>query len=121
MVALGSDMSGLFSNNEKLTEVFKKSAQYAGDDLWELPLYKGYTEKIKSTIADLKNVGGGRYAGAITAALFLQEFVKKARWMHIDIAGPAYREDKPVGVLPRGATGWGVLSIIHFLEHHNSL
>lgn len=64
---------------------------------------------LKSTLADLKNIGGGRYGGAITAALFLKEFVEKAKWMHIDIAGPAHSDKS-------GASGWGVLSVIYFLE-----
>ncbi|MBI2052006.1 leucyl aminopeptidase [Candidatus Roizmanbacteria bacterium] len=116
MVALGSDLSGLFANDEKFGEAFQKVAEREGDELWPLPLYKPYAKKMKSEIADLKNVGGGRYAGAITAALFLSEFVEKAKWIHIDIAGPALRSDEPKGVIGKGGTGWGVLSIIEFIK-----
>jgi len=86
-----------------------------------LPLYSAYAKKIKSSVADIKNTGGGRYGGVITAALFLKEFVSRAQWMHVDIAGPAYREDKPAGIVPKGGTGWGVLSIIHFIESQHNL
>lgn len=116
MVALGDDVAGLFGNDDKLIENFKKVADHAGDELWPLPLYKPYAKRMKSHIADLKNITGGRYGGAITAALFLNEFVKGAKWIHIDIAGPAHRSEGPKGVLDRGATGWGVASLIEFLR-----
>lgn len=116
MVALGTDLAGLFSNDTEFTSHIKKAAFDAGDELWELPLYAGYVKQMKSSIADLKNIGGGRYGGAITAAIFLQEFVNTAKWIHIDIAGPAHKDGAPNGVSPKGGTGWGVLSIIRFLE-----
>ncbi len=109
MVALGQDLAGLFSNDDAFEKWYSTFAQNAGDTYWRLPLHKEYSSLIKSKIADLKNIGGGRYGGAITAALFLKEFVKKAKWMHIDIAGPAHTDKS-------GASGWGVLSIIYFLE-----
>lgn len=114
MVALGSDLAGLFSNDEAFEKAYRPFAEEAGDSYWRLPLQETYAKQMKSKIADLKNIGGGRYGGAITAALFLKEFVEKARWMHIDIAGPAHKD-------PEGATGWGVLSIIHFLEKQQDL
>lgn len=116
MVALGDDIAGLFGNKKKLTSDFRKIAEKEGDDLWELPLYKPYLKRMKSQVADLKNISGGRYGGAITAALFLSEFVKKAKWLHIDIAGPAHRTQEPKGVIPRGGTGWGVTSLVEFLR-----
>lgn len=116
MVALGTDLAGLFSNNKSFTSVYHKATSEAGDEYWELPLYADYAKQMKSDMADLKNIGGGRYGGAITAAVFLQEFVEKAKWIHIDIAGPAHRDGSPKGVAPKGGTGWGVLSIIRFLE-----
>ena len=109
MVALGQDLAGLFSNDDEFEKKYSTPAQRAGDAYWRLPLHEEYISNMKSTIADLKNIGGGRYGGAITAAVFLKEFVKKAKWMHIDIAGPAHTEKG-------GASGWGVLSIIYFLE-----
>jgi len=109
MVALGADLAGVFTDDDSLEKKFGIVAKKAGDEYWKMPLHKPYLEDMKSKIADLKNIGGGRYGGAITAALFLSEFVKKAKWMHIDIAGPAHSDKN-------GASGWGVLSIIYFLE-----
>ena len=115
VVALGGDLAGLFGNDEKLCESFENSAKQVGDELWKLPLHMPYLKKMKGDISDLKNIGGGRDAGAITAAVFLSEFVDKAKWLHIDIAGPAYRTEEPKGSLGKGATGWGVLSLYQFL------
>ncbi len=120
MVALGNDLAGLFTNDEQFEKEYNKYATEAGDEYWRLPLYEGYAKQMKSDIADLKNIGGGRYGGAITAGLFLKAFVKKMKWIHIDIAGPAYRESEK-GMLPKGASGWGVASIINFLEQFSAL
>jgi len=109
MAALGHDLAGLFTNSDVFEKMYSPFAEKAGDDYWKMPLHEAYGVQMKSTLADLKNIGGGRYGGAITAALFLKEFVDKAKWIHIDIAGPAHHEKG-------GATGWGVLSIIYFLE-----
>ena len=108
--ALGNELAGLFTSNDDFEKKYGIAAKKAGDDYWRMPLHSAYLTQMKSTIADLKNIGGGRYGGAITAALFLSEFIKKAKWMHIDIAGPAH-SDKG------GASGWGVLSVIYFLEN----
>ena len=116
VVALGGDLAGLFSNDDKLSDSFEESAKQVGDEVWKLPLHMPYLKKMKSDIADLKNIGGGRDGGAITAAVFLSEFVDKAKWIHIDIAGPAYRTDEPKGALGKGGTGWGVLSLFEFLR-----
>lgn len=110
MVALGTEITGMFGNNKELNEEFKKSSTEEGEELWELPLYQPYKKKIKSDVADIKNAGGGRFGGAITAALFLQEFVERAKWIHLDIAGSAYQ---------KGATGWGVTSIINYIFKNN--
>jgi hypothetical protein len=75
MVALGNDITGLFSNNHDLTKEVKKAAFEAGEKMWELPLEKEYKEMNKSEIADIANIPNSRYGGAITAALFLEEFV----------------------------------------------
>lgn len=115
VVALGGDLAGLFSNNDDLSKSFEDAAKQTGDELWKMPLHMSYLKKMKSDIADLKNVGGGRDGGAITAAVFLSEFVDKAKWIHLDIAGPAYKTDEPKGSLGKGATGWGVLSLYQFL------
>ncbi|MCX6732983.1 MAG: leucyl aminopeptidase [Candidatus Roizmanbacteria bacterium] len=109
MVALGNDLAGLFSNDDAFEKKYAVSAGLAGDDYWRMPLHSAYLAHMKSTIADLKNISTVRYGGAITAAIFLKEFIKKAKWMHIDIAGPAHSDKN-------GASGWGVLSVIYFLE-----
>lgn len=114
-VALGNDLTGFFGNDEKFMDQFKKIAENEGDELWPLPLYKDYLKKIKSDVADLKNIGRGRYGGAITAALFLSEFVKKAHWIHLDIAGTAFNNEVTKGVIEKGGTGWGVTSIINYI------
>lgn len=115
MVALGTDLTGMFSNHEALGDQFRAIADAEGDELWQMPLYAPYAKKMKSDIADLKNIGGGRYGGAITAAVFLAEFVDTAHWIHCDIAGPAYRNDEPKGTWGKGATGWGVQTLVRFL------
>lgn len=120
MVALGNDISGLFGNNENLIKVFNEIAKQEGEELWPLPLYKQYAKSIKSDIADLRNSGGSRYGGAITAALFLAEFVKKTDWIHIDIAGPAFNEGSVHDIIPKGGTGWGVLTLLEYLKNNTS-
>lgn len=118
MVALGMDIAGMFGNNELLNKKFKQIAKDVGDELWELPLYKSYAKQMKSDIADLKNVSSGRWGGTITAALFLEEFVKKSKWIHLDIAGPAYEEKGQHGIITKGGTGWGIMSLITFIRSY---
>lgn len=116
VVALGEAIAGLFGNHQDLTDKLMQSAREEGEAIWPMPLYQDYLEKMKSDIADLKNVSGSRYGGAITAALFLQEFVSaKTRWVHLDIAGASYNSDKPQGLIVKGATGWGVKTLIRFI------
>ncbi len=117
VVALGTDIAGIFGNDDKLTLEFEKNAKEEGEELWRLPLFGPYFKSMKSDIADLKNVEGGHYGGTITAALFLKEFVKEAKWIHIDTAGPAFNEGGPKGIIPKGGTGWGVLTVIKFLRN----
>ena len=113
MVALGSQVAGLFSNDEKLTDDLMASGRKAGERLWPMPLVEEYKTDIKSNIADIKNIGGG-YGGAITAALFLQEFVADTPWAHLDIAGPAFSE-RALPYAPRGGTGFGVRTLINYV------
>ena len=110
IVALGHENAGVFSNNDGLARAFLKAAENEGEGAWRMPLGAAYDRKLKSRIADMKNVGG-RDAGAITAAEFLHRFVDGDRpWMHLDIAGVALvKED--AGLAPKGATGWGVLAL----------
>jgi leucyl aminopeptidase len=115
MVALGSDVTGLFSNNQDLVQEIKKAAFTAGEKMWELPLEKDYKELNKSDVADVANISNTRYGGAITAALFLEEFVNNTAWAHMDIAGPAFLA-KPNDLGPKGGTGHGVRTVLNLLS-----
>jgi len=110
IIGLGHDNAGVFSNDDTLCDAFLKSAKAEGEGAWRMPLGDAYDKMLKSTVADMKNVGG-RAAGSITAAQFLQRFVKAdTPWIHLDIAGVASRKDEgPFS--PKGATGWGVLAL----------
>lgn len=115
IVALGEDVAGLFSSNQKLTDGLQRAARAAGEPLWELPLIESYGQLIESDIADLKNVGKPGSAGAITAALFLKHFAKDTPWAHLDMAGPAWAEDDHIPYQPKGATGFGVRTLLRYL------
>ncbi|MFQ5850454.1 MAG: leucyl aminopeptidase [Candidatus Binatia bacterium] len=114
MVALGPEVAGIFGNDQPLVDSLIRCGREAGEKIWQLPLVKEYREEIKSRVADIKNVGGS-YGGAITAALFLQEFVADVPWAHLDIAGPAFAE-KDLLTCPKGGTGFGVLTLLKFLS-----
>lgn len=116
MVALGEEIAGLFVNNPDLKTRLLNAAASAGEKLWELPLENDYKETLKSHITDLRNISTTRYGGAITAALFLEEFVDKLPWAHLDIAGPAF-EEKDTPVVPKGGAGFGVRTILNFLKN----
>lgn len=116
MVALGEEIAGLFSNYRELSQKLMRAGEESGEKLWELPLEKDYKETIKSHIADLRNTATTRYGGAITAALFLEEFVDKLPWAHLDIAGPAF-EEKDTAVVPKGGAGFGVRTLLNFLKN----
>jgi leucyl aminopeptidase len=119
MVALGDKITGMWGNDEKTNDDFLKAAKKEKEKVHLMPLEKDYIDGLRSDIADLKNVTDSSYGGAITAALFLSEFVKKAKWIHLDIAGTAYHQKEPKGIFAKGATGWGVLSILEFLKIKN--
>jgi leucyl aminopeptidase len=113
MVALGKSLSGVWTSNDKLANELQHISKVTGDKSWRMPLETDYRELLKSTFADIKNVGG-RYGGAITAALFLQEFVNsKKPFAHIDIAGPVWNDKK-------GATGYGVKLITGWVQSASS-
>ena len=113
MVALGTQVAGLFGNDQALVDRLRAVAAETGEPLWQLPLVADYKDDIKSAVADLKNIGGG-HAGSITAALFLQEFVGGRPWVHLDIAGPAFL-DKATAYAPKGGTGFGVRTLVRYL------
>ncbi len=114
VVALGYEATGLMGNNATLKRFLRKAGDICGERLWELPLWEEYGELMKSDIADLKNAGGAT-AGTITAGWFLQQFVAKTNWAHLDIAGTAW-EEKGRGYLPKGATGVGVRLLVEYLR-----
>ncbi|MCY4005728.1 MAG: leucyl aminopeptidase [Rhodobacteraceae bacterium] len=114
IVSLGTEFAGLFSNSESFSKEFMTAAVEAGERAWRMPLDDAYDKMLKSRIADMKNVGG-RDAGAITAAQFLQRFVKPSTdWIHLDIAGVASRSASDLA--PTGATGWGVRTIDRLIQ-----
>jgi leucyl aminopeptidase len=112
-VALGHICSGAFTNNQSLLDKVIATANEVGEPAWQLPMFDEYKELIKSDVADIKNVGN-RYGGAITAAKFLEEFVDKTPWVHLDIAGTA-STDKEKGYLVKGATGNPVRTLVSFV------
>jgi len=114
VVALGAEAAGLFSNNDELAQKLIQAGERAGERLWRLPAWDEYKELIRSEWADMKN-SGGRWGGAITAAVFLKEFVDCPSWAHLDIAGTAYAESENAREA-RGASGAGVRVTIEFLR-----
>lgn len=114
VVALASEAAGLFSNNDELAQKLIECGERVGERLWRLPEWDDYKELIRSEWADMKN-SGGRWGGAISAALFLKEFVNCPSWAHLDIAGTAYTEHETARE-GRGATGAGVRVTVAFLE-----
>ncbi len=111
MVALGTDVAGLMTNHQVWCDQVKDAADRCGEMVWQLPMFAEYGEQIKSSVADMKNVGEGRWGGAITAAKLLEEFVDQRPWTHIDIAGPAFLE-KPKSWLDVGGTGALVRTLV---------
>ena len=110
IIALGHDHTGVFSNDDDFCDSFLAAAKEAGEGAWRLPLAPAYDKLLKSRLADMKNVGG-RPAGSITAAQFLQRFIKDGTpWIHLDIAGTASLKSES-DLAPAGATGWGVRAL----------
>ncbi|MFO7765969.1 MAG: leucyl aminopeptidase [Pelovirga sp.] len=114
IIALGNQAAAILGNNDSLIDKLLKAGQHSGERLWQLPLWKEYASQIKSDFADIKNTGG-RPAGTITAAAFLQKFADQYNWAHLDIAGMAW-EDKGKADTPRGGTGFGVRLLIEYLR-----
>lgn len=115
IIGLGHAKAGVFANDDALAGAFLKAAEIEGEGAWRMPLDPAYDRQLKSPIADMKNVGG-RPAGSITAAQFLQRFVKDGTpWMHLDIAGVA-RTPEPTRFAPKGASGWGVLALDRLVQ-----
>ena len=112
----GDKTCGIMGNDEKLINRVKRAGEEAGERCWELPMWNDYAEQIKGHHSDLYNIGG-MYAGAITAAKFLEEFVpEKTAWAHLDIAGTAWC-DSPRYDCVKGGTGFGVRLFAKFLSN----
>ena len=116
IIALGHDRAGLFSNNDELAQRLEAAGQATGEKLWRMPLDESYDKQLKSDIADMKNIGG-RPGGSITAAQFIQRFVDKRPWAHLDIAGVAWgTKDSPLAA--KGATSFGVRLLDRLVAEH---
>ena len=114
IIALGNHATALLGNDQQLVQDLLKAGEESGERLWQLPLWDDYDQQIKSDVADMKNIGG-RPAGTITAAAFLQRFAKDFHWAHLDIAGTAWR-DQEQAYCTKGGTGVGVRLLIEFLS-----
>jgi leucyl aminopeptidase len=110
-VALGDKIAAVFGSDPEVAAHVLDAASRAGEQFWELPLYKEYKKSIESDIADLKNISGSRYGGAIVAAVFLSQYAGEGKWAHLDIAGPA-RWRETAGEQVKGASGVGVRTLI---------
>ena len=115
VVALGECTTGLFGNDEKFIEEFMGVTRYSGEKVWQLPLFKKYAEQLKSDVADLSNIGN-RYAGAITAACFLESFVDKVPWLHLDIAGTSWSSREGY-YSSKGGTGVMISTFARYIKY----
>jgi leucyl aminopeptidase len=113
IIALGHHASAILGNHNGLIRQLIQAGERSGERLWQLPLWEDYGHQIKSEVADIKNTGG-RPAGTITAAAFLQKFAAEFTWAHLDIAGTAW-EEKGRPCLPKGGTGVGVRLLLAYL------
>jgi leucyl aminopeptidase len=113
IIALGSEYAGLFSNDEQLTQRLIAAGKATGEKLWQMPLGDAYDRQLDSDAADVKNIGG-REAGSVTAAQFIQRFVNKVPWAHLDIAGVTWSK-KDTAMVPKGATAFGVRLLDRFV------
>ena len=118
VVALGMINAGVFANNEEIYQRFAKALDRSGEKMWRLPVDEEYKEMIRSGIADIVN-SGGRWGGAVTAAMFLKEFVDQTPWIHLDIAGVAWMEEHKSWIA-KGPTGIAVRSLVEFVRSFDS-
>jgi leucyl aminopeptidase len=115
VAALGKDIAGLLGNDDALIAAVEQAGATASEALWPLPIPSGYHDHIDSDVADMKNIGATGQAGALSAAILLQEFVGEVPWVHLDIAGPAF-SDKNRGYIRKGGTGFGVRTLLALLD-----
>ncbi len=116
LVSLGAPYSAYYTNRDEIAQAMDACASLAGESFWRMPLIEELTAQLKSTVTDLKHTGE-RWGGAITAALFLREFVEDCPWMHCDIPGAVFR-DRPLGMHPMGGTGHAVLTFLQLALRH---
>jgi len=114
VVALGGINAGIFANDEDIYARFNHAKERAGEKMWRMPLDPEYQEMIRSHIADIMNTGG-RWGGAVTAAMFLKEFVAETPWIHLDIAGTAWMDDNKAWIA-KGPSGFAVRSLVEFVR-----
>jgi leucyl aminopeptidase len=119
LVSLGNDIAGLFTNSSELSNTIDAVGKASGEDFWRMPMGKAWRSMLDSDIADIKNIGGGRYGGSTTAAEFLYEFIDEGRsWAHLDIAGTVWSESgKPTS--PKGAVGFGVRTLFNMVTNES--
>jgi leucyl aminopeptidase len=117
IISLGNEIAGLFSNNDTLASRLTEAGETVNERLWRMPLADFYDKQINSDIADMKNVGAGRGAGSITAAQFLQRYVDKTPWAHLDIAGVTWSK-KDSALVPKGGTAFGVRLLNELVAKH---
>ena len=116
MRALGPSVAGIMGNDRELVQRVIRSGENHGEAFWELPLVEEYREALKTPYADINNIASAGLAGAITAGLFLREFVPASTaWAHLDIAGPMFR-DKDWKYYEAGALGFGVKTLVDLCE-----
>jgi leucyl aminopeptidase len=118
LVALGAEHAGLFSNNDQLAKRIAEAGREVGEAVWRLPLGDAYDKLLKSKIADVKNISGGPHAGSITAAQFLQRFIDKTPWAHLDIAGVAWQDGEKKPHATEWGVGWGVRILDRLVADH---
>jgi len=119
VVALGALNAGLFSNDEKSCAKFEQALAVSGEGFWRLPCTDDYRERITSEIADIMNTGKNRWGGAISAAMFLKEFAGDTPWVHLDIAGCAWNEEKKPWIA-YGPSGIAVRSIVEWVRSYSA-
>jgi len=116
VVALGPDFSGAMGNDQPFMDEILAAARDSGDEIWQLPMPASYKKLIKSTLADVANISRIRWGGAITAGLFLKEFVEEGKpWVHLDIAGPALRDEDGTDAFKGEGSGVGVRTLVRLI------
>jgi leucyl aminopeptidase len=122
IIALGANVAAVIGTNRHLIDILTKISEQTGEKMWELPLFDEFQQQIKSTVADIKNIGG-RPGGAITAAAFLSNFCEGFPWIHLDIAGTAWTQEGTYerSYNPKGATGFGIRTLVKLFEEDNTI